>query len=133
MPTDLQKLTKRLKAAGVEEELLAEVVHELEAASVEETEGRIIRTNKGALMVRLSPDRWPIGMYAKDWKILLKLVPAIEHALKTMNILEENPVKSERQMKQLKAVRDAQRSVQVAPGVEIYEGPGDEEEGEGAA
>lgn len=108
---DLKQLMGRLRERGCDDALLKEVQDALTATAVDEAEGRIIRTNKGALMVRLSPTRWPIGMYAKDWRILLKLVPAIEHALESMDILEENPDKSDRQIKQIQNTRSAEQSV----------------------
>ena len=122
---NVEELIKRLKNSGCDPKLADEVTRALESNAVEEAEGRIVRTNKGALMVRLSPDRWPIGMYKKDWRILLSIVPAIEHALETMNILEENPEKSPRQRQQDRAARIAS-SVQRNPRQEIM----DEEEPE---
>lgn len=109
----VQDIIERLKESNCEPDLLRDVQRALEGAAMEETEGRIIRTNKGALMVRLSPTRWPIGMYAKDWRILVSLVKsgAVEHALETMDILEDNPQKSERQARQLEAVAAASTQV----------------------
>ena len=112
MPTVHEILT-RLRRTNCDPALIQDVEHALTSATLEETEGRIIRTNKGALMVRLSPDRWPIGMYAKDWRILINLVQsgAIESALNTMGILEENPQKSARQVKQIRAAEAAEEAV----------------------
>lgn len=120
----IENLIKRLKESGCDPKLADEVIRALEANALEEAEGRIVRTNKGALMVRLSPDRWPIGMYAKDWRILLSIVPAIEHALEHMNILEENPDKSPRQRQQTRAAQMS-NSVQRNPNQPVME---DEEE-----
>lgn len=51
----------------------------------------IIRTRKGALMVRVSNERWPIAMYRRDWEILLSKVPQIKTALETLDIPDVNP------------------------------------------
>lgn len=51
----------------------------------------IIRTRKGALMVRVGDTRWPIAMYKNDWKILLSKVDAIREALDKLEIADENP------------------------------------------
>lgn len=128
---NVQEILDRLKESNCEPDLLRDVQQALEGAAMEETEGRIIRTNKGALMVRLSPTRWPIGMYAKDWRILISLVKsgAIEHALKTMNIMEDNPQKSPRQERQLEAVAAA-RSSQVRDRSQLLEEEEQEEEEE---
>ena len=68
-----------------------------DALAVEPINAGIIRTRQGALMVRVSDDRWPIAMYKKDWKILLSKIPAIEKALEELDIAEENPNPSRKQ------------------------------------
>lgn len=51
----------------------------------------IIRTRQGALMVRVSDERWPIAMYRRDWEILLSKVPYIKAALDELDIPDSNP------------------------------------------
>lgn len=120
---DIRAITEKLRKQGCDATLVDEVVEALKTEAIDEAEGRIIRTNKGALMVRVSPDRWPIAMYAKDWKIILSMVPAIEHALKTLDILETNPDPTNKQRTQQQT---STRSVQVARGQRVRE----EDEGE---
>lgn len=67
-----------------------------EELAVEPMNAGIIRTRKGALMVRVSDDRWPIAMYKKDWQILLNKVPAIKAALNELDIADENPEPSQK-------------------------------------
>lgn len=104
---DIKQLAEKLRKQGCDAELVQEVIKSLEANVLEETEGRLVRTSKGALMVRVTPSRWPIAMYKKDWKIVLQLVPAIEHALESMNILDENPEKTPKQERTLRSVQVA--------------------------
>ena len=120
---DIKQLAEKLRRQGCDPKLIEEIMEALQANVVEETEGRIIRTNKGALMVRVSPDRWPIAMYAKDWRIILSMVPAIEHALESLDILESNPDPTSKQRTQQ---RTSTRTVQVARGQRVREGEEEE-------
>jgi len=106
-----EDLLRRLRASCQDREVLEEIEQQLQAAGDEEIAGRLLRTNKGALMARLTPTRWPIAMYREDWEILIKLVEsgAVRNALDTMDILDSNPEKSPRQLKQERAV---EKSVQ---------------------
>jgi len=89
--TRIDEITRKLRAQGCDPALLSEVQEALEAGALEEASAGILRTRKGALMVRVGNERWPVAMYKKDWKILLSKVPFIQKALEEMDILEENP------------------------------------------
>jgi hypothetical protein len=89
--TRIDELTRRLRAQGCDAALVEDVINSLEAGALEEASAGILRTRKGALMVRVGNERWPVAMYKKDWRILLSKVPFIEKALEEMNILDENP------------------------------------------
>jgi len=110
--TSTDELLERLRATCDDKVLLKDIEQQLQAANDDEIAGRLLRTNKGALMARLTPSRWPIAMYKRDWVILVKLVKsgAVEHALESMNILDDNPEKSERQLKQERSVQIRDRS-----------------------
>lgn len=111
--TELEGLLSRLRASCKDEELTDAIAEKITNVADEDLAGRILRTNKGALMVRLSPTRWPIAMYREDWDILLRLFEsgAIQHALDTMDILHSNPEKSPRQQKQERSVQIASREM----------------------
>jgi len=82
------KVLNLLEQGKSEDEIRAAMQDDL---AVEPINAGIIRTRKGALMVRVGDSRWPVAMYKRDWKILLSKVPAIEKALEELNILDENP------------------------------------------
>jgi len=99
---NVRTLLRKLEQGGADPALVEEV---RELAETKTADAGIIRTNKGALMVRVGPSRWPIAMYGNDWKILLSKVPLIEEALATLDIPEENPEKQ----------TGSSRSVQIHP------------------
>lgn len=87
---NIQQLLNKLSKEGCDANTLKEV-EALAAAST--ADAGIIKTTKGALMVRVGSARWPIAMYKNDWKILLSKVPLIEEALEKLDIPDENPQK----------------------------------------
>lgn len=88
----VEDVVAKLRAKGIDEETI-KMVATMATPQTEMDEGAagVVKTKKGALMVRVSSDRWPIAMYAKDWRILLSKVPLIERALDTWDIPEVNP------------------------------------------
>lgn len=76
-------------------EELTELLQQCQTAAVgKDANLGIIRTRQGALMVRVSDDRWPIAMYRRDWEILLSKVKYIQAALDELDIPMENPNKA---------------------------------------
>ena len=84
----IAKIMDLLEKGKSEDEIRAAMQDDL---AVEPINAGIIRTRQGALMVRVSDARWPIAMYKRDWRILLSKIPAIEKALEELDIAEENP------------------------------------------
>jgi hypothetical protein len=87
----LARLCEMAQGGRSQDEILQYLQENNVVPGTEPLNAGIIRTRKGALMVRVSDDRWPIAMYRKDWRILLAKIPAIKEALDKLNILEENP------------------------------------------
>lgn len=89
------ELLKKLKALGADAETI-KAVTELGQQTELAGEGQVLKTAKGALMVRVSAARWPIAMYGNDWRILLKAIPQIEHGLAHWGIPDVNPEPAEK-------------------------------------
>lgn len=110
---NVKNLLGDLKKQGCDDNLLQRVE---KLAAVEAVDAGIIRTSKGALMVRVGATRWPIAMYKNDWQILLSKIPLIEEALEELDIADENP---ERADAPTPIRRGREHSVQVSPSQKV--------------